>query len=79
MQNRPAPDSEESKDKSTGQAAETRLKSAGEIVVEHHDTPPPGPADKQIHPRRRLPLVPAARPKPQANEDSDSDKGKGDT
>jgi hypothetical protein len=40
----------------------TRLKSAGEVVVEHHETPPPGPLDKQIHPRRTLPLVPDKAP-----------------
>jgi hypothetical protein len=39
----------------------TRLKSSGEVVVEHHDVPPPGPLDKQIHDRRPLPRVPERR------------------
>ena len=38
------------------------LESAGEVVVEHHTTPPRGPKDKQIHPRRPLPRVPEAPP-----------------
>lgn len=36
----------------------TRLESSGEVVVQHHTTPSKGPPDKQIHPRRPLPLVP---------------------
>jgi hypothetical protein len=47
------------------------LESAGEVVVEHHATPPRGPKDKQIHPRRPLPLVPKAPspPSKKAKED----------
>jgi hypothetical protein len=39
---------------------ETPLDSAGEVEVEHHSTPPPGPADQKIHLRRPLPLVPTS-------------------
>jgi hypothetical protein len=44
--------------------AESRLESSGEVVVQHYATPPKGPGDKQIHPRRPLPLVPTAPPRP---------------
>ena len=37
-----------------------QLKPSGIVVVEQHSTPPPGPADKQIHARIPLPLVPNA-------------------
>lgn len=79
MQNRPAPERDQSKDTGKDQVAEPRLKPAGEVVVEHHETPPPGPPDKQIHARRPLPLVPAVRPAPQPKKDSDSDKGTDET
>lgn len=53
------PDSaKESQDSSKPQADETRLEYSGEFVVKHHPTPPGAPVDKQIHPRRPLPLVP---------------------
>jgi hypothetical protein len=42
------------------ETSETRLDSTGEVVVEQHSTPPPGPADKTIHPRRPLPAVPTS-------------------
>jgi hypothetical protein len=74
MPNRPTPQSDKPKDTKAGQVDETRLKSAGEVVVERHDTPPPGPPDKRIHSRRPLPPVPATRPRPQPQEDSTSDQ-----
>jgi hypothetical protein len=40
------------------QPIERRIESPGEVVVEHHKTPPRAPVDKQIHPRRPLPPVP---------------------
>jgi len=45
-----------------GQPQETRLESAGQVVVTYGATPPKGPPNKQIHPRRRLPEVPTAPP-----------------
>jgi hypothetical protein len=80
MPNQSKPENDKPKTTTTRKVAETRLPSAGEVVVEHHDTPPPGPPEKQIHPRRPLPLVPEARPKPPASEtetknDDDSDEG----
>jgi hypothetical protein len=40
------------------QPVETRIESPGEVVVEHHEVPPKGPVDKQIHHRRPLPPIP---------------------
>jgi hypothetical protein len=37
---------------------EVRLRPAGESVVTHKNEPPQPLVDKQIHPRRPLPLVP---------------------
>ena len=51
----------ESQDSSEPNAGQTRLEYSGEFVVKHHPTPPKAPGDKQIHPRRRLPLVPEKR------------------
>jgi hypothetical protein len=75
MQDRPTRQNDKSED--TNQVTETRLESTGEVVVEHHDSPPPGPPDKRIHPRRPLPLVPTARPEPEESKgkNTDSDKG----
>ncbi len=50
------------------QAGEFTLESSGEVVVTHQPAPPKGPADKRIHPRRPLPLVPNARPKQTGEE-----------
>jgi hypothetical protein len=47
-------------DTPSNQPNETVLESPGEVVVTHYTTPPQGPPDKQIHPRRRLPPVPNA-------------------
>jgi len=55
------------------QREQTQLEPAGEIIVEHHPTPPSGPADKQIHPRRPLPLIPDAPSKPSKTK-NDKDK-----
>ena len=49
-------------DTSSQQPAETHLESSGQFVVEHYLLPPKGAADKKIHPRRPLPLVPNAPP-----------------
>jgi hypothetical protein len=51
----------------------TRLERAGEVIVELRPAPPTGPADKQIHPRRPLPLIPGAPIKPSKTE-NDKDK-----
>jgi hypothetical protein len=39
-----------------------RLEDAGRVSVSYESTPK-GPADKQIHPRRRLPEIPDAPPR----------------
>jgi len=62
---RPKPRKEYS---SPSQPSEVRLESPGEVVVTHHIIPPKGPPNKQIHPRRPLPLVPTAPVEP-AEED----------
>jgi hypothetical protein len=47
------------KDSST-ERVDSQLKDSGEVVVEHHPLPPPGPADLTIHKRSPLPPVPTA-------------------
>jgi hypothetical protein len=37
---------------------ETPMESSGEVTVRQYPAPPPGPKDKQIHPRKPLPSVP---------------------
>ena len=39
----------------------TRLKPVGVTIVRHQDLPPAVEEDKEIHPRRPLPLVPEHR------------------
>jgi hypothetical protein len=63
MADQPSDPKKKSPEPAPSQDQETCLKPSGEYVVEHHETPPSGPADKQIHPRRRLPVVPDAPPK----------------
>ncbi len=53
---------------SSSQTVESQLEYSGEVVVEHHATPAPGPADLKIHKRRPLPLIPEA-PSPPTKED----------
>jgi hypothetical protein len=55
---------EEGRENSVEPVITTRLKSLGEVLVEHHDAPPLGPPDKQIHPRRPVPRVPERAIKP---------------
>ncbi len=60
MPNQQSRTEKKSQDAPSGEAPESRLESSGVFVVKHLATPPKGPANKQIHPRRRLPLVPDA-------------------
>ena len=71
MDNRQPHPEKKRPDNPSCEASEVPLESAGEVVVEHHATPPRGPKDKQIHPRRPLPLVPKAPspPSKKGNED----------
>jgi hypothetical protein len=55
---------EDNRDANLERVTTTRLKSSGEVMVEHHEAPPPGPPDKQIHARRPLPIVPDRPAKP---------------
>ena len=64
MQNQDPRAGEDSREIASERVTTTRLESAGEVVVEHHDAPPPGPPDKQIHARRPLPRVPERPTKP---------------
>ena len=68
MKDQPPPSPKKPPDASSCQPAEIRLESSGEVVVEHHPAPPTSQPDKQIHPRRPLPLVPNAPSEP-AKED----------
>jgi hypothetical protein len=44
------------------------LKPAGEALVKPQENPVQPPADKQIHPRRPLPLVPEGPDDPEQDE-----------
>jgi hypothetical protein len=50
---------------------ESRLEFSGEVVVEHHTTPPAGPADLKIHVRHPLPLVPKSGSQPTKEDKQD--------
>lgn len=52
MQNQPKPETE------TAAPGEITLPVSDEVVLKHEDAPPKGLADKRIHGRRPLPLVP---------------------
>lgn len=54
------PHEDQTKKPSSGEVSEVELKPMGRVKIEHHDAPPPGPADKMIHQRRPLPPVPPA-------------------
>jgi hypothetical protein len=64
----PRPKSKPEEDAASSPAVESRLEFSGEVAVEHHATPPDGPADLKIHPRHPLPSVPKA-PSPTTKED----------
>jgi hypothetical protein len=51
------------------QPEQIRLERAGQVIVEHHVTPPTGPTDKQIHLRRPLPPIPDAPSSPREAKD----------
>ncbi len=68
MARRPSDPKKETQKSPQAQPEPTRLERAGEVFIEHHPAPPTGPADKQIHPRRPLPLVPDAPAKPSKTE-----------
>jgi hypothetical protein len=57
------PDAKKKPKDAPGCPGEVRLKSAGEVAVEHHAIPPAGPPNLKIHSRRPLPLVPDAAEK----------------
>ncbi|MGO9466826.1 MAG: hypothetical protein ACLQIB_24505 [Isosphaeraceae bacterium] len=42
-------------------ANEVPLRSAGDVVVVHQESAAKAPPEKQIHPRRPLPLIPISR------------------
>jgi hypothetical protein len=69
---KPPPDPEEPDEPpSSTPGGKSRLKYSGEVIVEHHPAPPPGPADLKIHPRRPLPPVPQAPDPPTKNDQKD--------
>jgi hypothetical protein len=70
MPDRPANPDKLNQDTSSEPPKETQLNSLGEFTVEHRDSPPPAAPNQRIHPRRPLPLVPDARPRPN-NESKD--------
>ena len=71
MQDRQVRPAEKPPDPSASKVGESILDSPGEVVVTHHATPPET-RDKQIHPRRPLPMVPAAPPRETESEKKDS-------
>ena len=58
-------------DASSSEAVESRLEFSGQVVVEHHATPPAGPVDLKIHARHPLPLVPKAPSLPTKEDKKD--------
>jgi hypothetical protein len=60
IDNDPLPNEDQTKKPSSGGVSEVELKPMGRVKIEHHDAPPPGPADKKIHQRHPLPPVPPA-------------------
>jgi len=56
------------------QPQESPLESAGEVVVQHHTTPPRTRAPQKIHSRRPLPLVPLSRSQRKKPDFKDSSK-----
>lgn len=58
---------------STTPSPHIRLESSGEVVVTHQPVPPKGPPEKQIHPRRPLPLVPDARTEEKSDKEHPSE------
>lgn len=73
MARRPSDSKKKPQETPQPQPDQIRLERAGQVVVEHHPTPPSGPADKQIHPRRPLPPIPDAASKPPKTE-NDKDR-----
>jgi hypothetical protein len=71
MEDRPPRPEKKPLTASTPEAIESPLKFSGEVVVEHHATPPAGPADLKIHPRHPLPLVPTAPSMPNKEDKKD--------
>ncbi len=68
MARRPSDPKKKSQESPQPQSEPTRLERAGEVFI-----PPTGPADKQIHRRRPLPLVPDAPAKPSKTENDKDD------
>jgi hypothetical protein len=58
MEDQPPRPKKKPQDAPSSQPVESRLEFSGEVVVEHHTTPPAGPPDLKIHARHPLPLVP---------------------
>jgi hypothetical protein len=58
MQNKPDSSGEDDPRRPSSPIIDTRIEPRGEVIVEHYNEPPKGPADKRIHQRRPLPLVP---------------------
>jgi hypothetical protein len=61
MARQPSDPEKKSQESPQPQPEPTRLERGGEVVVEHHPAPPTGPANKKIHPRRPLPLIPPSK------------------
>jgi hypothetical protein len=58
MEEQPPRPKKKPQDTPSVQPVESRLEFSGEVVVEHHETPPAGPGNLKIHVRHPLPLVP---------------------
>jgi hypothetical protein len=58
---------------SSPRLTEARIESSGEVVVQHHTTPPAAPAELKIHARRLLPPVPDAASEPSKVETKEED------
>jgi hypothetical protein len=65
MPDQPSDSEKKPQNASSPKVVKSHLQPSGAVVVEHHTTPPTGPADLNIHVRRPLPPV----PKPPSEED----------
>ncbi|MGC2697515.1 MAG: hypothetical protein WA738_17140 [Candidatus Angelobacter sp.] len=71
MPDKKPPEEEKPEENASPGSGTFSLKPAGEMVLEHHDAPPPS-GKQRIHDRRPLPLVPDRRPENKTPDDEEA-------
>lgn len=71
MPDKEPPEEGKPEEKSSGSGSFS-LKPAGQVVLTHHDAPPPS-GKQRIHDRRPLPLVPDRRPEEETDKQDSPD------